>query len=46
LVVVVVLQINSDSSPYELDDSFFPPEKNDTRSRAGSTVEKKEEDDA
>jgi len=37
--------INSDSSPYELDDSFFPPEKNDTRSRAGSTVEKKEEED-
>jgi len=31
--------INADSSPYELDDPFFPPEKNDNlRSRAGSTV--------
>lgn len=34
-------QINSDSSPYELDDGFFPPDKNDTtRSRAGSSVER------
>jgi len=32
--------INSNSSPYELDDNIFPSEKDETRSRAGSTVNK------
>jgi len=32
--------INSDSSPYELDDNIFSPEKDNAHSRNGSTAEK------
>jgi len=36
--------INSDSSPYELDDDNVPPGKNDsTHSRSGSSVEKSQD---